>query len=372
VLELLPNPALIVKQGSTAIAGGAKSLYDYFTIATLFEPCASQATALAASYGIAAVLPVPAFALNRCASLKANGLLTATTPAAQANEALGILLAAGWLADSNLVLGTMYTQGTIAIAMTYANAYGKFGVADNLCGLSFAATDAAGKPTAIAAASLAQAFGNGNGAPPTATINIVNNNNPSGPLNNLISVSPSTGLQDYNFDAALCHRNLWTGTDPLAVRVQNGVKETLRTGNLRGKPAIIVHGRADGFVPVNMNSRPYYGTNKLVEGAASKLSYIEVTNAQHFDAFIDNVFLPGYDSGFVPLHYYFIKAMDSVWANLTLNVPLPPAQVVRTVPRGGTPGSAPAITTANVPPISGAPAAANQITFSGSTVTIPD
>ena len=155
---------------------------------------------------------------------------------------------------------------------------------------------------AIAAASLAQAFGNGNGVPPTATINIINNDNPAGPINNLISVSPSTGLQDYNFDAALCHRNLWTGTDAFATRVQVGVKETLRTGNLRGKPAIIVHGRADGFIPVNMNSRPYYGQNKIVEGAASKLSYIEVTNAQHFDSFIDNVFLPGYDSAFVPLH----------------------------------------------------------------------
>ena len=61
-----------------------------------------------------------------------------------------------------------------------------------------------------------------------------------------------------------------------------------------------------------------------------------------------------------------------MYANLTLNVPLPPSQVVRTTPRGGTPGAAPPITTANVPPISAAPAAANQITFSGNTVTIPD
>ena len=45
---------------------------------------------------------------------------------------------------------------------------------------------------------------------------------------------------------------------------------------------------------------------------------------------------------FIPLHYYFIKAMDAMYANLTSNVPLPPAQVVRTMPRGGTPGSAPA------------------------------
>ena len=156
------------------------------------------------------------------------------------------------------------------------------------------------------------------------------------------------------------------------MRVRKGVTETLRSANLHGKPAIIVAGRADTLVPVNMNARPYFGQNKIVEGAASKLSYIEVTNAQHFDAFIDNALLPGYDSMLVPLHVYFIRALDSVWANLTQNVPLPPSQLVRTVPRGGTPGKAPAITAANVPPISATPASADTITFSANVVTIPD
>jgi len=258
------------------------------------------------------------------------------------------------------------------ITMTYSNAYGKFSVADGICGLSFAGIDAQSKPAPLAAASLAQIFGTGNGVPPNSGIQIINDLSVGGPVNSPISVSPSTGLQDYNFDAALCQRNLWTGTDANAVRVQNGVKDVIRTGNLRGKPAIIVHGRADGYVLPNANSRPYYGTNKIVEGAASKLSYIEVANAQHFDAFIDNAALPGYDSGYVPLHVYFIRAMDAVWANLTSSTPLPPAQVVRTIPRGGTPGAAPPITAANVPPISAAPSAANQITFSNNTVNIPD
>ena len=82
--------------------------------------------------------------------------------------------------------------------------------------------------------------------------------------------------------------------------------------------------------------------------------------------------MPGYDSNFIPLHYYFTKAMDAMYAHLTASVPLPPSQVVRTTPRGGTPGSAPAITVANVPPIAATPSAANQITFSGTTLTIPD
>jgi len=45
---------------------------------------------------------------------------------------------------------------------------------------------------------------------------------------------------------------------------------------------------------------------------------------------------------------------------------------VHTTPRGGAPGSAPAITSANVPPISATPVAGNAITFSGTTLTIPD
>jgi hydroxybutyrate-dimer hydrolase len=369
----MPNPQLTVKRGNNVLVGGAKPLYDYFTIANLFEACASQSAQLANSYGIAALLPVPAFAQNRCKALKNAGLLQSSTVAAQADEALQVLFAAGWEPDSNLQLATLYTQAVLPIPMTYANTYGKFGVTENLCDLSFAGVDAAGKPAPVAAASLAQIFGTGNGVPPTGGIPIINNVSVGGAVNSPVSISPSTGLQDYNFDAALCHRNLWTTNSVNAVRVQNGVKDIIRTGNLHGKPAIIVHGRSDGYILPNANARPYFGTNKLVEGAASKLSYIEVTNAQHFDAFIAlPTLLPGYDSGFVPLHVYFVRAMDAMWANLTSNTPLPPSQVVRTTPRGGTPGSAPPITAANVPPISAAPPAGNQITFSNNTVNIPD
>jgi hydroxybutyrate-dimer hydrolase len=61
-----------------------------------------------------------------------------------------------------------------------------------------------------------------------------------------------------------------------------------------------------------------------------------------------------------------------MYAHLASGGPLPPPQVVHTVPRGGTPGAAPQITTANVPPIQANPASANLITFSNGTVTIPD
>jgi len=251
-------------------------------------------------------------------------------------------------------------------------AYGRFSVKDAVCGFSFAGADATLKPAPLAAAALAQVFGPSNGIPVTASVQIINDNSAGGPISTSASTSPSTGLTDYNIDGAICLRNLFTGSDANAARVKSGINEVLRTANLHGKPAIIVHGRADSNVPVGFSSRPYFGQNKIVEGAASRLTYIEVLNAQHFDILIDNAATPGVDALYVPLHYYFIQAMDRMWANLTQNSALPPSQVIRAVPRGGAPGAAPPITTANLPPISSSPAAANLITFSNNTVTIPD
>jgi hydroxybutyrate-dimer hydrolase len=117
----------------------------------------------------------------------------------------------------------------------------------------------------------------------------------------------------------------------------------------RGRPALIVHGRSDPLLPVNHTSRPYLALNNVVEGANSQLRYLEVTNAQHFDSFIGlPTVLPGYDSRFVPLSIYLNRALDAVCAPEERQGAA--AQVVRTVPRGGTPGAAPALTAANVPP----------------------
>ena len=260
----------------------------------------------------------------------------------------------------------------LPVTMAYANAYGRFSVADDLCGYSYAGVDAAGKPAPLSAASLASVFATGNGVPPMSGMQIINNLAPGGPVRDSASLSPSTGQLDFNVDGAICLRNLWTGTDAKATRVRSGIAEHYRNGNLRGKPAIIVHGRADKLVPPAFTSRPYFGQDRIAEGSGSKLTYIEVTNAQHFEAFIDNPALPGYDSMFVPLHYYFNQPLDLMYAHLTAGAALPPSQVVHPTPRGGTPGQAPQITAANVPPILLSPPSASLITFSNNTVVIPE
>ena len=99
----------------------------------------------------------------------------------------------------------------------------------------------------------------------------------------------------------------------------------------------------------------------------------DFTNAQHFDSFLPGgAVFGGYENRFIPLHVYLIRALDWMYDHLKNGKALPPSQVVRTVPRGGTPGAAPAITPANVPPIQEQPARGDEITFSQFTLHVPD
>jgi hydroxybutyrate-dimer hydrolase len=359
-----PPAGLTIRRGSATVQGFGKTLYDYFTLANLYQPCASQAAAAVGSpLGLNAAL-----AANRCTSLAAKGLLNGSTTAEMANDAMARLLSNGWDPDTTLFQASHYALATLSVTLTYANAYNKARVNDNLCGYSFGATPAAGVPPPISATAAAQLFGTSNGVPPSSgVINIINNNSVGGAALDGASISASTNVADFNVDGAICLRDLLGNSAASTLRAS--IDAAKRSGNLRGKPAIIVHGRSDTLVPVNHTSRPYYALNKTVEGSASKLAYYEVKNAQHFDAFLP---LPGYDNRLVPLHRYFIQAMDIMYTHLRSRTAIPPSQVVRTVPRGGTPGAAPALGLVNVPAIAAEPPTADQITFTGNTLTIPD
>ncbi len=377
-VELPANAGVTVKRGATTVAVTGKTLVDFTTWANLYQACASLAPSIstspyAASFaaGFAgAAFPV---APNRCASLKSKGLLSASSTAEQAEEALQKLRDYGWEAESSVLHPSLAAfEVAPAVGVTFANALSRASVKDSLCGFSYGATLASGGITTLAPAALAGMFATGNGVPPSGGINLVNNNGKFGAARDFLSFN-TAGVADWNLDGALCLRNLVTGTDTAALKLQAGVDETRRNGNLHGKPAIIVHGRSDALLPVSHTSRPYAALNKKVEGAASQLSYVEVTNAQHFDSFIGlPTVLPGYDSRYVPLHVYLNRALDAVYDHLKTGKALPASQVVRTLPRGGTPGAAPAITAANVPALATTPVAADAIVYGAATVTIPD
>ncbi|KQO19108.1 D-(-)-3-hydroxybutyrate oligomer hydrolase [Acidovorax sp. Leaf78] len=378
-LELPANPGVTVRRGSTTVAVTGKTLVDFTTYANLYQACASLAASVstspyAAAYAAgfaSAALPI---APNRCAALKTAGLLSASATATQAEEALQRLRDYGWEPESNDLHASLAAfEVAPAVAVTFANSLSRASVKDHLCGFSYAGATAAGAVAPLAPAALAGMFATGNGVPPSGGIQLINNQGRLGAARDFLSVSES-GVADWNTPGALCLRNLVTGTDAAAKKLQAGVDETRRNGNLRGKPAIIVHGRADALLPVSHTSRPYAALNKKVEGAGSKLSYVEVANAQHFDSFIGlPTVLPGYDTRYVPLHVYLNHALDAVYEHLANGKALPASQVVRTVPRGGVAGSAPAITAANVPPLATTPVAANAIAVTAAgAITIPD
>jgi len=121
----------------------------------------------------------------------------------------------------------------------------------------------------------------------------------------------------------------------------------------------------------NLHSRAYYALNQERERSKSRLSYIEVSTGQHFDTFISSLFLGLTGAQFAPLHYYFVNAMDSMYAHLTAGAALPPSQVVRPTPRGLAP-----YTSANVPDLlplpALMPAPSDRIVFGDGVLAIPE
>ncbi|WP_428983380.1 D-(-)-3-hydroxybutyrate oligomer hydrolase [Paraburkholderia diazotrophica] len=353
-----------VLEGAVPIPAAGAPLADYMTYANMLQPCAAAATAAAGSPYLTA-LPLAttqAIRAARCASLAAGGFVSGADETSQANDALNRLHAAGYETDSDLLHAPMWdSQAVPAVAVTYANAYTKSSVVDNLCGFSFGTTNAATGAAGVAPTvpPMFSIFGLGNGVPPTNGINLVYNNSaaPGGADHRLAT-------PDASFTGAACLRALWTTGDQ---RMQDNVNAIRVTANLHGKPAIIVQGRSDALVPVNHASRAYLAMNSITEGSKSQLSFYEVMNGQHFDAFLSTA---GFDTRFIPVHYYNIQALDLMWNHLKSGAPLPPSQVIRTVPRGGTPGAAPALTTANLPAISMSPGA-NAIQVGAGAVNVP-
>jgi hydroxybutyrate-dimer hydrolase len=368
-----------VQQGGTAVSAQAKSLYDYSTFAALYQPCISAVTVSLSPTNV-----------NRCNGLLAKGLLSgspatdAPTLAALQTDARNRMHAYGWLGDSDALLNVPALGGNfgnavyvgwsnLLVTATYAYAYGQFAANDHVCGFSFSNVDVNGLPVVFSAGAEATSFATQNGI----LGSLVYENSVGGAKVFALGTSPSTTVQDQSLDGFLCLRALATGVDPVtnaaltgtlamqSQRVQAGIAAVQASGNLHGKPAVIVQGRADTLIPVNHASRAYLGMNAKVEGASSKLRYVEVTNANHFDTLANSM-----PSVIVPMHVYLFRALDAVYANLTSGTALPPSQVVRTTTRAS---ASTLITTAdNLPLIAATPATGDAISVTGATVNIPN
>lgn len=391
------DASIRIRQGTGAeVTKHSKSLLDYITLVNLYQPCASRQAALATA-PLNSISQAAGEA--RCQSLLELGLLpglgSSSTVEEQAAAAQAVINGYGVLEEQNLIQPSHYLLLLPqSIAVTYANQYGAFGVMDNACGYSFASTDTSGRPVATPANRFATLFASSNGTPATAGINLIYNLDPTGPIvesaANLVT-SNITGRKDLNIDGALCLRALATGVNPLTNKpvaeqetvigrytvteemvfnVKNGIAQVRATGNLRGRPAIIVTGRSDGFLPLNHASRPYYALNQTVEKSASQLRYYEVTNAEHLDSLLGT---RAFAEHYVPLVYYYQRAMDLMMEHLRSQQPLPPSQVVHTTPRAVNTSGAleDLVVEGHLPAISATPAGADAISFDQGLLSIP-
>lgn len=275
-------------------APGSRPLYDYGSLAARLMPCALLALD---------DLPQPpltdqlrALGEQRCASLHARGELAGADVAAQARDALRQLQAAGF--DEAALRGGVSSVGFDlwrGVLAAYASAYGRFAPGEHPCGYRWALLDAQGQARAATAEEQAAWWSEGSGIPPG---------------NGIALIDPQRGDTDPDLPGIDCLRALWEDDSEAARRVRAGVAETLAGLPREGLPVVIVHGQADGLIPMAFSSIPYAA---MAQAAGREVVLWSMPKAQHFDAFLA---LPDYGARYVPLLPKVHAALDAIWQRL--------------------------------------------------------
>ncbi len=296
---------------------GGRALYDYATEAMVLMPCALldprfDQTPFARVNGA----PPPAW-VTRCETLtdqrwQSNG--STLSPSAQALESLH---ATGWT-DEALASAATSTALDLwrAVTVTYAAAYARTGVGPMPCGFGIAATHAAGDARLATLAEQSNWWADATGIPPGAGVGIVD--------------SMATG-KDASWPGSECVSRLWSESSKLASALHAGAEETKATLPRADLPMIIVHGKADGLVPIAFSSEPYV---RWLEANGRTPVFWKVGHAQHFDAFLA---FPGFGDAHVPMLPYAYAALDKLWAHLITGEPMPASRDIATTPRGNGP-----------------------------------
>ncbi|WP_251370547.1 D-(-)-3-hydroxybutyrate oligomer hydrolase [Novilysobacter luteus] len=293
----------VVAGAPNITVAGARPLYDYTTEAALLMPCALP---------VLGIPPMPT-AAAQCAALADAGLVSGDTLEARQRSAYDTLRASGWT-DAALRAGSISVGFDLwrAVAVTYASAYGRFGVAEHPCGHTFSALTAEGAPRPATGAERAAWFADGSGIPPGAGVGIV----------------APTGDPDAPLKELQCLRGMWDGQGADAGRVRTGIEALTARTPRAGLPVIVVHGLDDGLIPTAFTSARYVAA---AQAAGADVRHWQVRNVQHFDAFLG---LPAYGAHYLPLLPYIYEALDRTWAHLHDGAPMPADAVIATTPRG--------------------------------------
>lgn len=307
--------AVVAGEPSVLVRGhGARALYDYTTEAALLMPCALLALE---------DLPQPPLQsqargawIQRCAALRAAGLIDGEDSVAQAQDALARLRAGGWT-DAALRAGALSVGFDLwrAVAVTYASAYGRYAAGEHPCGYTFGAQMPDGAPRAPTSAERALWWSDASGIPPGAGVGIVDE---------VAKLDPA-GLR------LGCLRELWAGASADADRVRAGIAETRAAPPRPGLPVTVIHGVDDGLIPMAFSSAPYVAAARA---AGRDVGFWRVRNAQHFDAFLG---LPDYGARYLPLLPYVYAALDRSMAALDGEGGFPDDADIATILRAGKP-----------------------------------
>ncbi|MCP1727217.1 hydroxybutyrate-dimer hydrolase [Natronospira proteinivora] len=265
---------------------GAPSLYDYATLAGLYQPCLlADQDALS---GMSLAQPGQlAEGRQACETLAEAGWLEAADPAEAAEQ----LTRAGFtdkaLSQSAINAGFGLWR---SVAANYASAYLRRGADDMPCGYRTALVDEAGAPRSATAVERHQWWSLSTGIAPDEMIQLLDGE----------GQPPMAGLG--------CLRELWIGDSEEADHLRRAVADTRASGALPEIPVLILHGDMDGLVPPAFSSRPY--VEAALAAGADRLVYREIPGGQHFDALLA---LPGMRERHVPLMPYAQSGLERLW-----------------------------------------------------------
>lgn len=297
-------------------APGARPLYDIATEAALLQPCLLAAPE-ARDWPLYGANPlIPLAAQLRCASLHALGVVQSPDPAAAAAELREAMVAAGFLpAALRQAAVNVGFDLWRAVGATYASSYLAQPADAMPCGFATAALDATFQPRATTAAERALWWATTAGIAPAAEIGLAD---------------PGFAPPDPLLAGQTCLRELWTGQDEAARQLRAAVAATTATARLPDVPVLLIHGAADGLVPVTFTSRPY--VEAVRAHGSGRLAYWEIERVQHFDAFLSVTDL---GREHLPLMPYAYLGLEEIYRHLFDDGPLPADRQVSPPPRSG-------------------------------------
>lgn len=375
------EPSVVVtgRTGGLTIAFGGRRLKDaeigipdYTGLHYLYQPAALLLENDPSVPFYAATIGTKAALEQWCRDLQSHGVAPPGDTATVAAHARTQLLDAGIVPEA-FALGHFNVAANLwsAITTSYAWAYARRPPWQPYAGVSFAATGPDGLPRPLTDTEAAGLWAEATGIAPTAGISIVAAG-PSGERRATNAGSVRLALA-YASDARIAAARIAPGELPadreaMLAAVREGQARVVMTAKVGNRPVIIVHGRADGLIPVNHTSRAYYALNQRDRGDRDELRYYEVEHGQHFDGYLA---LPGFAERFVPLQAWLCRALDVLYARLRDGARLPPSQVIRSRARVREGGQVPPLTAAHLGELRSDPAG-DAIRYADGVLSVPD